>query len=71
LGAKLLCSTDPIAAQAMADKLNQLNEERRDIEQAVRLSAMNKPNSAGLTVRWFGQQAMAGTPVWWASSHRA
>lgn len=48
LGAKLLCSTDPIAAQAMADKLNQLNDERRDIEQAVRLGAFEQAEQRGL-----------------------
>lgn len=48
LGAKLLCATDPMTAQAMADQLNHLNEERRDIEQAVRLSAMEQAEQRGL-----------------------
>lgn len=48
LGAKLLCTTDSATAQAMAEKLHQLNEERRDIEQAVRLTAMEQAEQRGL-----------------------
>lgn len=48
LGARLLASTSPQEAQAMADKLDQLNKERREVENQVRLLAMDQAQERGL-----------------------
>ena len=48
LGARLLASTSPHEAQAMADKLDQLNKERREVENQVRLLAMDQAQERGL-----------------------
>jgi len=47
LGARLLATTDPHEAQAMADQLSQLNDDRRDIETQVRLQAMEQAEERG------------------------
>tara|TARA_R110002033_G_scaffold15573_5_gene43910 strand:+ start:716 stop:2458 length:1743 start_codon:yes stop_codon:yes gene_type:complete len=47
LGARLLATTDPHEAAAMAEKLDMLNTERRDIEAAVRASAMAQAEKRG------------------------
>ncbi|MCF2905438.1 single-stranded-DNA-specific exonuclease RecJ [Octadecabacter sp. CECT 8868] len=49
LGARLLATTDPREAQAMADRLDQLNTERRDIESAVRDMALEQIETRGKT----------------------
>ena len=48
LGARLLTCNDPHEASAMADKLNQLNTERREIEATVQLQAMEQAEQRGL-----------------------
>ena len=48
LGARLLATVDPAEARAMADRLDQLNTERRDIESAVRAAAMAQAEDRGL-----------------------
>ncbi|WP_407493597.1 single-stranded-DNA-specific exonuclease RecJ [Pseudooceanicola sp. MF1-13] len=48
LGARLLSSTDPHEAQSLADRLNELNAERRDIEAAVTAAAMAQAEERGL-----------------------
>lgn len=48
LGARLLCTDDPHEATAIADKLDQLNTERRDIETAVRAAALAQAEARGL-----------------------
>ena len=48
LGARLLSCTDPHEARAMADKLDQLNSERREIEAAVSAAAMAQAEERGL-----------------------
>ena len=48
LGARLLSSTSPHEAQALAEKLDQLNTERREIETAVRAAAMAQAETRGL-----------------------
>ena len=57
LGARLLCSTNPHEAAAMADKLEELNTERRSVEVSVRLAAMDQANERGLThpLAWAAQ----------------
>ncbi len=47
LGARLLATTDPHEAQAMADQLSQLNDDRREIETQVRLQAMEQAEERG------------------------
>jgi single-stranded-DNA-specific exonuclease len=47
LGARLLACTDPHEAQAMADQLSQLNDDRREIEAQVRLQAMEQAEERG------------------------
>ena len=49
LGARLLCSTNQHEAAAMADKLEELNTERRSVETSVRLAAMKQAEERGLT----------------------
>jgi len=48
LGARLLCCDNPHEAQAMADRLDQLNTERREIETAVRDAALEQAEARGL-----------------------
>ncbi|MDU8912826.1 single-stranded-DNA-specific exonuclease RecJ [Aestuariicoccus sp. MJ-SS9] len=48
LGARLLASSDPHEAQAMAERLDQLNTERREIEEAVRAAALAQAEERGL-----------------------
>ncbi|MBV1865068.1 MAG: single-stranded-DNA-specific exonuclease RecJ [Rhodobacteraceae bacterium] len=47
LGARLLACTDPHEASAMADQLNLLNDERREVEAHVRLQAMDQAEARG------------------------
>ena len=57
LGARLLCSTNLHEAAAMADKLEELNAERRSVEASVRLAAMDQATERGLThpLAWAAQ----------------
>ena len=48
LGARLLSTDSPHEAAAMAERLNQLNTERRDIENAVRAAALEQAEERGL-----------------------
>ncbi|MGJ8602786.1 MAG: single-stranded-DNA-specific exonuclease RecJ [Marivita sp.] len=47
LGARLLSTTDPHEAKAMADRLDALNTERREIEEAVRAQALEQAEARG------------------------
>ncbi|WP_439123268.1 single-stranded-DNA-specific exonuclease RecJ [Marivita sp.] len=47
LGARLLCCTDTHEAKAMAERLDALNTERRDIEEAVRAQALEQAEERG------------------------
>ena len=57
LGARLLSCDDPHEAQALAERLDQLNTERRDIESAVRAAALEQAEARGLDA-----------PLVWAAS---
>ncbi|EPX82059.1 Single-stranded-DNA-specific exonuclease RecJ [Salipiger mucosus DSM 16094] len=48
LGARLLACADPHEAQAMAERLDGLNTERREIEEAVRAAALAQAEARGL-----------------------
>ncbi|ETX28817.1 recombination protein RecJ [Roseivivax isoporae LMG 25204] len=48
LGARLLAETDPTTARAMAEKLDALNTERREVEAAVRAAAVAQAEARGL-----------------------
>lgn len=48
LGARLLASNNPAEARAMAEHLDQLNAERREIEAGVRAAAMDQAEKRGL-----------------------
>ncbi|WP_146346807.1 single-stranded-DNA-specific exonuclease RecJ [Falsiphaeobacter marinintestinus] len=48
LGARLLSTTSAVEAQAMAQRLDELNTERRDIENAVRAAAIDQAEERGL-----------------------
>ncbi len=48
LGARLLSCTDPAEAAALAARLDQLNTERREIEEQVRLAALEQAEARGL-----------------------
>ncbi|KDB02833.1 recombination protein RecJ, partial [Defluviimonas sp. 20V17] len=48
LGARLLACTDPAEARALAERLDELNGERRDIEAAVRAAALAQAEARGL-----------------------
>ncbi len=48
LGARLLSTSDPHEAVALAERLNTLNAERRDIEAAVQEAAMAQAEARGL-----------------------
>ncbi len=47
LGARLLATTDPREAQSMAERLDELNTERREIENQVREMAMDQAEERG------------------------
>ena len=48
LGARLLCATDEAEAKALAQRLDELNSERREIENRVRDEAMAQAEARGL-----------------------
>lgn len=48
LGARLLCARDMAEATALAERLDMLNTERRDIEAQVRAAAMEQAEARGL-----------------------
>ncbi|MEL6644253.1 MAG: single-stranded-DNA-specific exonuclease RecJ [Pseudomonadota bacterium] len=48
LGARLLSTADPHEAAALAERLDQLNTERREIEAAVRAAALDQAEARGL-----------------------
>jgi single-stranded-DNA-specific exonuclease len=48
LGARLLSCTDPHEATAIAERLDALNSERREIEEAVRAQALEQAEARGL-----------------------
>lgn len=48
LGARLLSTNDPHEAQALAERLDTLNRERREIEEAVRAAALEQAEERGL-----------------------
>ncbi|UWR65451.1 single-stranded-DNA-specific exonuclease RecJ [Phaeobacter inhibens] len=48
LGARLLATSDPVEAEAIAARLDELNTERRDIENAVRAAALEQAEARGL-----------------------
>ncbi len=48
LGARLLATADPREADALAARLNTLNDERREIEAAVRIEALSQAEARGL-----------------------
>ncbi|OAN81906.1 single-stranded-DNA-specific exonuclease RecJ [Sulfitobacter pontiacus] len=47
LGARLLACDDPYEAQSLAEKLDLLNTERRDVETAVRAAALDQAEARG------------------------
>jgi single-stranded-DNA-specific exonuclease len=47
LGARLLACDNPTEARAMAERLDQLNTERRDVESEVRAAAMEQAEARG------------------------
>jgi len=49
LGARLLATENPLEATQLAERLNRLNSERRDIEAAVRLEALAQVDARGGT----------------------
>jgi len=57
LGARLLCSTNTHEAEAMADKLEELNTERRSVEASVRHAALEQAEARGLAypLAWAAQ----------------
>ncbi|MFU1683528.1 single-stranded-DNA-specific exonuclease RecJ [Phaeobacter piscinae] len=48
LGARLLATNNPAEAEAIAARLDELNTERRDIENAVRAAALEQAEARGL-----------------------
>lgn len=48
LGARLLATDDPHEAQALAERLDTLNKERRDIEASVRAAALAQAEERGI-----------------------
>ncbi|ATF19089.1 single-stranded-DNA-specific exonuclease RecJ [Phaeobacter gallaeciensis] len=48
LGARLLATSNPAEAEAIAARLDELNSERRDIENAVRAAALEQAEARGL-----------------------
>ncbi len=49
LGVQLLCCNSEVEASVIADKLNQLNEKRKDIQNSVLESAIDKLNKAEIS----------------------
>ncbi len=47
LGARLLACANPVEAEAMAERLDQLNKERREIEENVRAAALAQAEERG------------------------
>jgi len=60
LGARLLSTADPHEAAALAERLNTLNAERRDIEATVRAAALTQSEARGQD----GALAWAAGPGW-------
>ena len=60
LGARLLATSDPHEAAALAERLNTLNAERRDIEASVRAAALAQAEARGID----GGLAWAAGPGW-------
>ncbi|MEO9574571.1 MAG: single-stranded-DNA-specific exonuclease RecJ [Tateyamaria sp.] len=60
LGARLLSTDDPHEAAALAERLNTLNSERRDIEASVRAAALSQSEERGQD----GALAWASGPGW-------
>jgi single-stranded-DNA-specific exonuclease len=60
LGARLLATDSPSEAQALAERLDQLNRERRDIEASVRAAALAQAEARGLD----SALAWAAGPAW-------
>lgn len=60
LGARLLSATDPHEAAALAERLNRLNAERREIEAVVRAEALAQSDARGAE----GALAWAAGPGW-------
>ena len=58
LGARLLATDDPHEAAALAEKLDHLNRERRDVEASVRAVALDQAETRGLDA-----------PLVWAAGH--
>ncbi|SIN98895.1 single-stranded-DNA-specific exonuclease RecJ [Vannielia litorea] len=48
LGARLLATDDPLEARELAERLDTLNKERRDIEAAVQQAAMEQAEARGM-----------------------
>ncbi|WP_339856818.1 single-stranded-DNA-specific exonuclease RecJ [Roseovarius nubinhibens] len=48
LGARLLSTDNPAEARALADRLEELNRERRDVEAQVRAAALDQAEARGL-----------------------
>jgi len=48
LGARLLATRDPSEARALAERLDQLNTDRREVEAAVRAAALEQAEARGL-----------------------
>lgn len=68
LGARLLATADPHEAAALAERLDALNTERREIELRVRDAALAQAEARASMRRWSGRRARAGTPASSASS---
>lgn len=60
LGARLLSTSDPHEAAALAERLNTLNADRREIEASVRAEALTQAEERGTT----GALAWAAGPGW-------
>ena len=60
LGARLLATADPNEAAALAERLDQLNTDRREVEATVRASAMAQAEDRGFD----GPLAWAAGPGW-------
>lgn len=71
LGARLLSCSDPHEAAAMADRLNDLNAERREIEASVTAAAMAQAEARGLDAPLVWAAGEGSRPASWASSPRA
>jgi single-stranded-DNA-specific exonuclease len=60
LGARLLATDDPAEAAALAQRLDQLNSERREVEEAVRAAALAQAEERGFE----GPLTWAAGPGW-------